>query len=46
VATAHDEEDYHEGHEEHEDLLLEGELIVELKSIEEIIGIHEAQLLT
>jgi len=28
------------------DLLVEGELIVELKSIEEIIGIHEAQLLT
>ena len=28
------------------DLLVEGELIVELKSVEEIIGIHEAQLLT
>ena len=28
------------------DILVEGELILELKSVEEIKGIHEAQLLT
>ncbi len=28
------------------DLLVEGQLIVELKSVEEMKGIHEAQLLT
>jgi GxxExxY protein len=28
------------------DLLVENELIIELKSVEEILGLHEAQLLT
>jgi GxxExxY protein len=28
------------------DLLIEDKVVVELKSVEEIVGIHEAQLLT
>ena len=36
--------DHHEGY--RIDILIEDELIIELKSVEEIKGIHEAQLLT